>query len=157
MPLFFYNKYLIFLKLYKIGKSVNIKQKNKTEEDGVMVHPLFLLGIIAAKLYVLFKAGQKQSMDKMKEAAEKELRELNVPKDFAEDIISGVQERMKKEEATPEEFIKALKEVFDEMSEGAKRKFDSALNSFADMTKEARKGFADLLRKVADGLGEREK
>jgi len=121
-----------------------------------MVFQAVVLGVVVMKVYTAFKTGQRCSVKKMRDAAERELLEMNVPRDFAKDIITGVEQRIQVAEVTPEEFIQALKEVVNELAgkvkTGAKEGLASAMNIATGMTNEARQGLAEMLRQAAESL-----
>lgn len=115
------------------------------------MHPI-ILAIVVAKLYVSFKVGQKYTASQMRKKATAELRELNIPMEFVDTLISRVESRVKEEKLTINDFIKALEEVSSELMDGAKGKLNTAWESILGASKVARNDLAGLFQRAADSL-----
>jgi hypothetical protein len=116
-----------------------------------MPYLLLIVAIIIAKLYI--KAGKTSDVKKAKAFVLDELDRFDIPREFSEKIISGVDEKVRENTVTTSDFVKALEASVNELASETKERLDSVFNSAMDLTKEARAGFARILQKAADVIG----
>ncbi len=116
-----------------------------------MVRIVFLLMIVLAKLATVFKAGQLYSATKMKEAAEQEMSEQNIPREFIVEIMEGIDQKSQKSSMTLDDFGVLLLDAVRELSDNVTQfTFDDVIDKTMETASEARKLFASWMRKAAD-------
>lgn len=122
-----------------------------------MVHPVLLLAVLAGKLFLAFKAGQKYSANSISEAAKKEMEEMHIPQDYADNLIGKIMSRIKDKDIEVGDFIEIAKSVFADISDNV----SSGVSIFAEkatiLTDKTRASFADLLLDAALFLSPKKK
>lgn len=114
-----------------------------------MAHPVLLLAVLAGKLFLAFKAGQKYSANSISEAAKKEMEEMHIPQDYANDLMGKIMSRIKDKDIEVGDFIEIAKSVFADLSDNVSSGISVATEKAATLTDKARASFADLLLDAA--------
>lgn len=122
-----------------------------------MAHPVLLLALIAGKLFLAFKAGQKYSTSSISEAAKKEMEDMHIPKEYADDLISKIMLRIKDREIEVGDFIKIMKSVFEDLKDKTGLGISTVSEKATDLTDKVRASLADLLVDAALFLSPKKK
>ena len=117
-----------------------------------MAHPVFWTIVVLAKLAVIFKMGQKHNVSQMKEAAEKEMAEQRIPRECVQEIMRGINAKIKDDRITFLDFCEAFFEVINEIKSDAISKAHTTIDFMTDVADDARDILVGLLRKAADSV-----
>ena len=122
-----------------------------------MVHPVLLLAVLAGKLFLAFKAGQKYSANSISEAAKKEMEEMHIPQDYADNLIGKIMSRIKDKDIEVGDFIEIAKSVFADISNNVSSGVSIVTEKATILTDKTRASFADLLLDAALFLSPKKK
>lgn len=122
-----------------------------------MVHPAFLLAVLAGKLFLAFKAGQKYSANSISEAAKKEMEEMHIPQDYADNLIGKIMSRIKDKDIEIGDFVEIMKSVYEDIKENVDSGITAVTEKTAGLTDKFRASMADLLVDAALFLSPKKK